>query len=294
MSGALGSVGGGGGARAQAFLGVPLERHETIGSTNDEAFRRAGEGAAEGLVVVASVQTSGRGRQGRLWWDAPNLSLSFSILLRPNVPLPQYPLVAVAIACAVADAGGEISGAALQIKWPNDVVHSGKKLCGVLAESRVGGGSRDARLSGGSRDARLSGGSRDTRLGGIGAEVAPLILGVGVNVNQAEEDFPRELRGAATSLRLLRGGGDSLSLDATLVSILARFEPYARMAQSGDAASLHAAVAPRLPQAGAEVSVRSGERRIDGIVEGITETGALRVRERGREEATIVSAGEIQ
>jgi len=253
---------------------VPVERHDIIGSTNDEAFRRSEEGATEGLVIVAAVQTSGRGRQGRLWWDAPGLSLSFSVLLRPTLPLPQYPLLAVAMACAVADAGGEIAGTALQVKWPNDVVHGGKKLCGVLAESRVSGGPRDTRP-------------------GASVPAAPLVIGVGVNVNQADEDFPRELRGAATSLRLLRGAG-AIPIDAALTSILARFEPYVRVAQRGDAAALHAAVAPRLPKPGAEVTVRSGDRRIDGVVEGITETGALRVRERGRVEATIVSAGEMQ
>ncbi len=283
MRGPLGAGGSGGtnAARAQDFLGVPIERHEVIGSTNDEAFRRVGDGAPEGLVVVAGTQTSGRGRQGRLWWDAPGHSLSFSILLRPGIPLPQYPLLAIAMACAVADAGGDVAAARLDVKWPNDVMHAGRKLCGVLAESRVSGGSGAA---GGPRGA-----------GGPGGAASPLVIGVGVNVNQTDEDFPRELRGAATSLRLARGASTGpISLDAVLASILARFEPFVRMGQRGAAAELHAAVAPRLPRPGAEVSIRSGARRIDGIVEGLTETAALRVRERDRAEATVVSAGELQ
>ena len=80
------------------FLGVPVERHASIGSTNDEAFRRADEGAPEGLVVLADAQTAGRGRQGRAWWDAPGASLLFSILLRPTLPLAQCPLLALALA----------------------------------------------------------------------------------------------------------------------------------------------------------------------------------------------------
>ena len=261
--------------RAKDFLGVPIERHETIGSTNDEAFRRVADGAPEGLVVVAGTQTSGRGRQGRLWWDAPGLSLSFSILLRPGLLLPQYPLLAIAMACATADAGGDIAAAQLDVKWPNDVMHASRKLCGVLAESRVSGGAGSA--------------------GGPAVAAAPLVIGVGVNVNQIEEDFPRELRGAATSLRLVRGApAEPISLETVLASILARFEPFVRMGQRGAAAELHAAVAPRLPKPGVEVSIRSGDRRIDGIVEGLTETAALRVRERDRAEATVVSAGELQ
>ena len=257
------------------FLGVPIERHETIGSTNDEAFRRVADGAPEGLVVVAGTQTSGRGRQGRLWWDAPGLSLSFSILLRPGLALPQYPLLAIAMACAVADAGGEIAATRLDVKWPNDVMRAGRKLCGVLAESRVSGGAGI--------------------VGGPAVAPAPLVIGVGVNVNQTDEDFPRELRGAATSLRLVRGApAEAIPLDTVLASILARFERFVAMGRRGAAGALHAAVAPRLPRPGAKVSIRSGDRRIDGIVEGLTETAALRVRERDRAEATVVSAGELQ
>ena len=75
-------------ARQVRFLGVPPEVHESLGSTNDEAFRRAQEGAPEGLVVMAGHQTSGKGRLGRAWFDQPGRSLMFSILLRPPLPVP--------------------------------------------------------------------------------------------------------------------------------------------------------------------------------------------------------------
>jgi BirA family biotin operon repressor/biotin-[acetyl-CoA-carboxylase] ligase len=257
---------GAAGAGAIRFLGVPVERHASIGSTNDEAFRRAEEEAPEGLVVIASVQTEGRGRQGRLWWDAPGASLSFSVLLRPRIPLPQFPLFALAMACAVADAGAEAAGTRLDVKWPNDVLHRGRKLCGILAESRVSG-------------APAAGGT-------------PLVIGVGVNVNQSEEDFPPEIRGAATSFRLA-GGGAVLPLDTLLAAVLSRFERLVGLAPGDDADALWREIAPRLPGQGAEVSVRSGGRRIDGIVEGVTETGALKVRERGHDETIVISAGEM-
>ena len=245
---------------------VPVERHSSIGSTNDEAFRRADEGAPEGLVVVARVQTAGRGRQGRSWWDAPGASLLFSVLLRPSIPLAQCPLLALALACSVADAGTEATGATLGIKWPNDVLHDGRKLCGVLAESRVSGASPTKRPA--------------------------VVIGAGVNVNQTAEDFPAELRGSATSLRIA-GGGNPLRPDDLLPAILVRLERYAALAASGDGAGLWREVAGRLPKPGSEVTVVSGGRRIEGVVEGITESGALRLREPGRAEATVVSAGEL-
>jgi BirA family transcriptional regulator, biotin operon repressor / biotin---[acetyl-CoA-carboxylase] ligase len=255
------------------FLGVPVERHSSIGSTNDEAFRRADEGAPEGLVVVARVQTAGRGRQGRSWWDAPGASLLFSVLLRPSIPLAQCPLLALALACSVADAGTEATGATLGIKWPNDVLHDGRKLCGVLAESRVSGGAPAPAAAASSKRPAV-------------------VIGAGVNVNQTAEDFPAELRGSATSLRIA-GGGNPLRPDDLLPAILVHLERYAALAASGDGAGLWREVAGRLPKPGSEVAVVSGGRRIEGVVEGITESGALRLREPGRAEATVVSAGEL-
>ncbi len=276
------------------FLGVPIERHESIGSTNDEVFRRAAEGAPEGLVVVAGTQTAGRGRMGRSWWDSPGASLSFSILLRPKIPLPQYPLLALAVACAVAEAGTEISGEPLDVKWPNDVVHRGRKLCGVLAESRVSGGVPSPSVS-----------SHSGPSAGPLPPGPPVVIGAGVNVNQRESDFPPELRERATSLRIVGGEGEeihaaqvvrathTIALDTLLAAILHRLERYVGLAGEGDPSRLWNQVTQRLPRPGTAISVQSGGRRIDGTVEGITETGALRLRERGRDDVTIVSAGEM-
>ena len=92
------------------FLGVPVEFRASVSSTNDEILRRAADGAPEGLVIAADQQTAGRGRQGRSWWDAPGNSLLFSVLLRPSIPLARFPLLGIAMACAVAEAGSEAAG----------------------------------------------------------------------------------------------------------------------------------------------------------------------------------------
>lgn len=250
-------------SRPLRFFEVPVERHAFIGSTNDQALLRADQGAPEGLVIVAEVQTSGRGRLGRVWWDAPGSSLPFTLLLRPKIPLPQYPLLSLAMASAVAEAAERLTGAAFDVKWPNDVLHAGRKLCGILAESRASG---------------------------TGQPV--LVIGTGVNVNQEEADFPPELRGRATSLRMATAGA-AISVSEVLETILQRYERPLALARAGDTAALWKEATRRLPGPGTFLTVRSGGREIEGVVEGISETGALRLREPGRSEAVLVSVGEI-
>lgn len=252
------------GVAAQRFMGVPVEAHERVGSTNDEAFRRAREGARGGLVVLAEEQSAGRGRHGRGWFGGKGQSLLFSVLLEPVIPLPSYPLLAMALACAVAEAGGELIGADLDVKWPNDVLHSGKKLCGVLAESRA--------LEPGSAPA--------------------LVVGAGVNVNQLETDFPAEIRDRATSLRMA-AGGLTVGIPSLFAETLARYERYVALAGDGDTGALFRRVRPRLPANGASVRVLQRGRVVEGIVEDVTETGALRVRHTSSGATEIVSAGDL-
>ncbi|HEX7079332.1 MAG TPA: biotin--[acetyl-CoA-carboxylase] ligase [Candidatus Eisenbacteria bacterium] len=246
-----------------AYLGVPVIRRGIVGSTNDEALLRAAEGAPEGLVVVAEEQTAGRGRLGRSWWDQPGDSLLFSLVLRPAIAPARYPLFGIAMAAAVAEAGEEATGTALDVKWPNDVLWDGRKLCGILAESRAGQAERPA-----------------------------LVIGAGINVNQGAEAFPPEIRDRATSLRAA-AGGRRVDRDALLASVLGRFDRYRLEARDRGADSLREALAARLPRAGTPVRVAVGDRIVAGTVEGVTETGALRVREPKEGALVTVSAGEL-
>jgi BirA family biotin operon repressor/biotin-[acetyl-CoA-carboxylase] ligase len=247
------------------FLGVPAEVHESLGSTNDEALRRAREGAPEGLVVLADHQTSGRGRLGRNWFDDAGRSLMFSILLRPSIPLRCYPLLALALASSIADAGAEIVGAPLTVKWPNDVLHRGRKVCGILAESRA------------------------LRPG----ELPVLVLGAGVNVNYQENDFPAELRDRASSLQIV-GGGGKVPMGALFGAILLWFVRELEFARDGDPNTLLARVRPRLPEDGARVRVVLGDRTVDGDLLNVTETGALRVRDPASGRVETLAAGVLE
>jgi BirA family biotin operon repressor/biotin-[acetyl-CoA-carboxylase] ligase len=245
------------------FRGVPLEAHETLGSTNDEAFRRAEEGAPEGLVVLARHQTAGKGRLGRTWFDQPDRSLMFSILLRPTIPLPSYPLLSLTLASSVA-ATASLVGPGIAVKWPNDVLQRGKKFCGILAESRA------------------------LRPG----ESPALVLGAGINVSYREEDFPPELRATATSLTKRDGGSADPSW--LLSRILQHFAHELTMLEERDLIDLLRFLETRMPPAGSRVSVTLPDRVVDGEYLGLTVTGALKVRDASTGALETLTAGVMQ
>ncbi len=118
-----------------ARLSSQILRFDSLPSTNTEAARRAIEGAAEGVCVVASEQTAGRGRLQRQWVSPKDAGLYFSIILRPQFEQSLWPLLTLMAAVAVHDALLEACDLETDIKWPNDILVNEKKLCGILAET---------------------------------------------------------------------------------------------------------------------------------------------------------------
>ncbi|MFP5375438.1 MAG: biotin--[acetyl-CoA-carboxylase] ligase [Acidimicrobiia bacterium] len=112
-----------------------MRRLAEVGSTNRVALDLARSGAPEGVVVVASYQTAGRGRRGRAWEAAPGSSLLASVLLRPGLGADRLHLAVAAVALAAADACAAVAGFRPAVKWPNDLVVGDRKLAGVLAEA---------------------------------------------------------------------------------------------------------------------------------------------------------------
>lgn len=153
--------------------------YERTGSTNDIATEYARNPDNDGLVVFTEEQTSGRGRTGARWESPYGSSLLFSVLLI-NSPL-ENELLSLTCAVAVAEALGTVGGERARIKWPNDVLLAGKKVCGILVESK--------------RVAHRASLIRDTR-----------IIGIGINCHQTADAFPPELRDVATSLDLAGAG----------------------------------------------------------------------------------------
>jgi BirA family biotin operon repressor/biotin-[acetyl-CoA-carboxylase] ligase len=151
-------------------------RVEETPSTNDLAFELAASGCPEGTVVVAQVQSAGRGRMGRRWFSVKGGSLTFSIVLRPQRDRREWPELSLVCAGGVAEAVREIGVQDVLLKSPNDVMAGGgKKIAGILLESRVTG---------------------ERRL---------VVAGIGMNVNIRNREFPGELRATASSLHEILG-----------------------------------------------------------------------------------------
>jgi len=237
------------------LVGRAVRALDTVESTQAVLARLAREGAPEGTVVTARHQTGGRGRRGRLWWDAPGQSLLMSVLLRPSIPTAHAPQLSLVAGLAVADALGPAAGVAARIRWPNDVLIGGRKVCGVLPEAVS---------------------SADGRVG-------HLLLGIGINVDQSE--FPDDLRDHATSLRLATGvSHDQGRLLAGLLAVLDR--RYAEWLAGGFA---------RLREEWRRLASTLGERvRIpdgrEGVAVDVDDNGALLV-DAGEGVLTRVVAG---
>lgn len=166
-------------------VGREIQVFRETASTNDLAMAGGARGAAHGGVVLAIRQTAGRGRLGRTWHSGPDDSLCLSTLLRPTLPPGQWPRLAIAAGLGVARAAGRLTGTPATLKWPNDVMLDGRKVAGILVESRIGSTGRFA------------------------------VLGVGVNVNMTA--FPPPIDGSATSLRLVTGRRYNLNHVAGLI-----------------------------------------------------------------------------
>jgi BirA family biotin operon repressor/biotin-[acetyl-CoA-carboxylase] ligase len=237
-------------------VGSRISYARTLGSTMDEARRLAYEGAAEGLVVVTEEQTRGRGRFDRDWVSTPGLDLTFSVVLRPSAERLRQ--VNMAATMAVQDAANALTGRTATIKWPNDVLVSGRKLSGILIEGVM------------------------SPSGGL--EFA--VIGVGLNVNLRPAEHP-EIRDIATSLA--QELGTDLDRTNVLLRVLGRLdELYAAI---GAGADLSDPWAERLDTIGREVEVVWGDRAVVGRAIGVDRDGDLFVEVDG--EITIVVAGEV-
>ena len=164
---------------------------ETTGSTMVEAARLAAAGCPQGTVVVAEEQTAGQGRHGRSWHSEKGAGLYVSIVLRPQLPAGSILTLTLALGLATQEAMLHATGIACDLKWPNDILAGGKKCAGILAQ-RTG---------------------------------EAVISGIGINVNQ--ETFPADIRGLATSLRMLSGRVQSR--EDLLVHLLLSVDKYTKL-----------------------------------------------------------------
>ncbi|MDN5345181.1 MAG: BirA family transcriptional regulator, partial [Clostridia bacterium] len=159
-----------------SWLGRNLYYYEEVGSTNLVARELADGGAPEGTVVIAESQTDGRGRRGRSWLSPPRRGIWFSVVLRPRMAPAQAAQLTLLAAVAIAAAIRQQTGLPPGIKWPNDLLVGGRKVCGILTEIKA---EMDA--------------------------IEYIVIGAGLNVNLEAPDFSPEVRPLATSLYLELG-----------------------------------------------------------------------------------------
>jgi BirA family biotin operon repressor/biotin-[acetyl-CoA-carboxylase] ligase len=239
------------------WLGRPLELVDETGSTNDDVLARARAGAAPGLVIVAGRQTRGRGRVGRAWSSPPG-NLYLSALVPPPAIAAQTPALTLAAAVAVHDALNA-AGCAASIKWPNDVLHDGKKLAGILTESSSRGGLIEA-----------------------------IVIGIGVNLNG---EIPDELAPVATSVRAVIGRDlDRLGFAADL---LARLEVWLDRHRAEGPRPIAAAWKQRALAFGRRVEAVVDGAPVAGLAHDLDDDGALIVTRDGGGDVRIVS-GEVR
>ena len=230
-------------------LRLQVHWYETVSSTMDVVEAAAQGGAAEGLVVVAHEQTSGRGRRGRAWSSPPGAGLYVSFLFRPARSAggtPALSLLTLAAGVAVRSAIETASGLRADLKWPNDVMVGRRKLAGILAEAI-----------------------------GLGTHDEFVVLGVGINL--LATSHPVDIADRATSLaaELGREVNRALVLEELLAAVARRYDEL-RRANADDILREWRRAAPSARGARVEWHAHDGPRR--GTTIGIDDSGALLVR----------------
>src|SRR2546427_2293671 len=221
------------------LLGKPLHFFAAIDSTNTYAAGLARAGAPEGTVVIADSQSGGKGRLGRSWVSPPGVNLYLSAVLRPPVPAATVPQLNLLAAVAVADTVVQACGLTPAIKWPNDVLVGGKKVCGILAEMQTEAGALRA-----------------------------VVLGVGVNLNAPLSAFPEELRDKASSLFL--AGGRLVDRPAFTAVLLTHLEKlYVLWLEGGFSALRPAWEHHAAWMIGTQITVAAPEGTVAGTVLGL-------------------------
>lgn len=242
------------------WAGHPTCFYDMLPSTNLQAKVDAENGAAEGTLVVADMQTAGRGRRGRTWSSPGGKNVYFSLILKPDFPVNTASLVTLAMGIAVAEGIRAACGLEAGIKWPNDVVIGGKKVCGMLAEMSV-----------------------------EGDFIHYIVIGAGINVG--EQDFPPEI--ASTATCLWRECGRKVSRARLVASVMKVFEGcYAQLLADGGFSGLQERYNRLLVNRGREVCVLDPHGQFRGVARGIDCDGELLVE---REDGAVVKvyAGEV-
>ena len=223
------------------FIGQNILCYPVTTSTNDIARQQALARCPEGTAVIAERQTSGRGRLKREW-VTPQGNIAVSVVLYParkDLPFLTM-LAALAVQCCIR----KTTGLKCELKWPNDVLINGKKVCGILLESRAAANTVDY-----------------------------AIIGIGINVNMKLADYP-EISAIATSLA--DKTGKQVSRTALLQNLFSEMEKLYLRLRAGE--SILSEWRENLVTMGKQIHVRAGDDIFEGIAESVAEDGSLMLR----------------
>lgn len=233
---------------------------ESVDSTNNYAKRIAEDGTPSGTLVVADEQTGGKGRRGRAWCTPKGSAIAMTIVLRPDIRPELASMVTLVMGLSVAKAIESLYPVSVGIKWPNDVVVNGKKICGILTEM----------------SAEMTG-------------IHYLVIGTGINTNV--EEFPEEIQSVATSL--IKELGEKVNRAELIAACLKYFEEYyEKYIAAGNLAPLKEDYEALLLNRNNKVRVLEPNHEYTGLSLGINEDGELLVE---KEDGTVtaVYAGEV-
>jgi len=241
-------------------VGKNIAYYDVIDSTNKQAKIEAMGGADHGTIVVAEQQQSGKGRRGR-WWSSPyGKGIWLSMILRCNIEPSKASMITLVAGLAVCNVVKEITALDAKIKWPNDIVVNGKKVCGILTEMSM----------------EIS-------------EIDYIVVGIGINVNT--DEFDTEILDMATSLK--KEAGKAFSRKQLLQNILLEFEKlYDIFMKTGDLTNLIEKYNERSINMGKYVKVINGNNVLVGKVENIDKEGQLIIITDNNEKHVIIS-GEV-
>ena len=242
------------------WAGKTVVYYDKIDSTNNRAKEAGDNGAAHGTLFVADMQVAGKGRRGRVWKSPSGSSIYMTILLYPDIPPVKAPQLTLLMAIAVAEGIQEVTGLETKIKWPNDIVVNGRKICGILTEM-------------------------STEIDYINH----VVIGAGINVNQ--DTFPDDIKATASSLKLELG--KSVKRSELIAAVMKSFEKCYEIFILKDDLSGFLDVYNSLMVFGdQEVKVLEPGNEYKAHAIGINQTGELIVRTPDGKEKEIY-AGEV-
>lgn len=250
------------GLKTEVFGRKDYFYYQEIDSTNQQARILASQGYPEGTVVVADAQTAGRGRRGRDWYSPAGQGIYMSLILRPHMPLKEISRISLMPAVALAETLQEELDLPAQIKWPNDILINKKKIAGILSEAI-------------------------TDMDGIEF----VVIGMGLNINNAESDFPDDFRNHPTSV--LAEKKQNASRIKILQCLLAKLEQHYQRLQAGDFTEILMAGRRLSMVIGQQVSLETNQGLVTGRAVEIDENGFLLVKDGSGTLHTVIS-GEIE